>query len=92
MKLESTNISNYKLVIDEEGTPVGVQDSGVIKIRLNDIVTVTGDCRGYICPGVKKPGIGKIVKIRRDDTDHFYGVQMNNGELGYMKEVQIKRC
>ena len=92
MELESTCYANHKLVIDNQGTPVAVQIDGVIAFRLNDIVEVTGDCYGYICPGIQYPGIGRIVDIRRDSTDHFYGVQMRNGEFGYVKGLRITRC
>ena len=92
MKLEPTNISNYKLVINEQGSPVAVQINGVVAFRLNDTVKVTDDGYGYICPGISKPGIGQIVEICRDDTDHFFGVQMRNGEFGYMKCSRMTRC
>lgn len=92
MKLEPTCFSNYLLVIDEQGTPVGVKIDGVVAFRLNDTVKVTADCRGYICPGITSPGIGQIVKIKRDDTDHFFGVEMQNGEFGYMKALRMTRC
>lgn len=92
MKLESTTFANHKLVIDDQGTPVAVQINGVEAFRLYDTVKVTGDCRGYICPGIKSAGRGEIVVIRRDDTDHFYGVKMENGEFGYMKCTRMTRC
>ena len=92
MKLESTCYANHKLVIDDNGTPVAVQINGVVAFRLYDTVWVTGDCRGYICPGIRQPGIGQIVEIRRDDTDHFYGVRMRSGEFGYMKYNRMTRC
>ena len=66
MKLESTCYENHKLVLNKEGTPIAVQIDGVVAFRLYDTVEVTGDCRGYICPGIKKPGIGQIIEIRRD--------------------------
>jgi len=92
MKLESTCCSNYKLVIDDKGKPVAVQISGVEAFRLNDTVKVSGDYHGYICPGITKPGVGKIVEIQRDNTDHFFGVQMSNGEFGYMNDNRMERC
>lgn len=92
MKLESTCYANHKLVIDDNGTPVAVQINGVVAFRLYDTVWVTGDCHGYICPGIRQPGIGQIAEIRRDSTDHFYGVQMRNGEFGYMKCNRMTRC
>ena len=92
MKLESTCYANHKLVINDQGTPVAVQINGVEAFRLYDTVEVTGDCRGYICPGIRHSGIGQIVEIRRDDTDHFCGVRMRNGEFGYMKCSRMTRC
>ena len=91
MKLESTCYANHKLVINEQGTPVAVQIDGVVAFRLYDTVHVTDDGHGYICPGITHSGIGQIVEIRRDDTDHFYGVQMSNGEFGYMKSSRMRR-
>ena len=58
--------------------------------RIN-LVQVTDDGHGNICPGISHGGIGKIVEIRRDDTDHFFGVLMNNREFGFMKDARIKR-
>lgn len=92
MRLESTCYSNHKLVIDDQGTPVAVQIDGVVAFSLNDTVKVTDDGHGYICPGIRQSGIGQIVEIRRDDTDHFYGVKMRNGEFGYMKCDRMTHC
>ena len=92
MKLENTIYSNHKIVVDDNDTPVAVQVDGKIAFRLNDTVRVTGDCQGHICSGIIHSGVGKIVEIRRDDTDHFYGVQMNNGEFGYMKYNRLEHC
>ena len=85
MKLENTVYSNHKLVIDDNDTPVAVQINGVVEFRLNDIVRVTDDGHGYICSDIHHSGIGRIIDIRRDNTDHFYGVEMKNGEFGYIK-------
>lgn len=90
MELERTIFSNYQLVIDEFNIPVAVRINGEDKYRLYDHVRVTGDCHGYICPGIKHEGIGKIVEIRRDDSDHFFGVLMNNGEFGFMKFARME--
>lgn len=91
MKLEPTVYANYYLMIAANGTPVGVQVNGVVAFELGDDVHVTDDGRGYICPGVTRGGKGKIVEIRRDDTDHFFGVQMENGRFGYMKRARLMR-
>ena len=91
MNLEDTCYGNHKLVINEQGNPVAVQINGVVAFRLYDTVKVTDDGYGYICPGISNSGLGQIVEIRRDRTDHFYGVQMTNGEFGYVKHCRIKR-
>lgn len=90
MKLETTIFSNYELVIDEFDIPVAVQINGEVKYRLYDLVRVTDDGRGYICPGIEHEGIGRIVEIRRSDSDNFFGVLMDNGEFGFMKFLRLK--
>ena len=90
MKLENTIYSNYQLIIDEFDIPVAVRINGEDKFQLYDRVRVTADCHGYICPGIQHEGFGKIVEIRRDDTDHFFGVLMDNGEFGFTKSLRIK--
>lgn len=90
MKLESTIFTNINLVIDDNNTPVGVQIDGKLAFSLYEQVAVTPDVRGYICPGVRHGGLGMITEIRRDDTDHFFGVRMvGTGEFGYMKEARL---
>lgn len=90
MKLEDTIFSNYKLVIDEFNIPVAVRINGEDKFKLYDLVRVTNDGCGYICPEIKHEGMGKIVEIRRDDSDYFFGVLMNNGEFGFMKDARME--
>ena len=90
MKLENTIFSNYQLVLDEFNIPVAVRINGEDKYRLYDRVHVTDDGHGYICPEIKHEGMGKIVEIRRDDSDHFFGVLMDNGEFGFMKSARIE--
>lgn len=92
MKLEPTIYANYNLVIGTNGTPIGVQIDGKVAFELYDMVHVTDDGCGYICPGIRHCGIGQIVEIRRDDTDHFFGVRMQSGEFGYMKSNRMERC
>ena len=91
MKLENTIYSNYKLVLDEFNIPVAVQIDGQIRFRLYDNVIVQADCIGYIGEGIKHSGIGRIIRIRRDDTDYFFGVLMNNGECGYVKSARLSK-
>ena len=91
MKLEKTIYANYKLGIDEFDIPVAVQVSGNNIFQLYDKVRITADCIGYICPGIEHEGLGTIVRIRRDDSDHFFGVLMDNGEFGYMKDSRMTK-
>lgn len=90
MKLECTIYSNHELVVDEFDIPVAVRINGEDKYRLYDRVYITDDGCGYICPEIKHEGMGKIVEIRRDATDHFFGVLMDNGEFGFVKSARIK--
>lgn len=90
MKLEGTCYANHFLVINENNIPVGVQINGEVAFQLHDTVKVSSDARGYICPGISSEGVGTIVEIRKDDTDHFYGVKMMNGEFGYMKHLRME--
>lgn len=91
MKLENTGCANYKFVVDEFGIRVAMQINGFIKYRLYDRVRVTDDGRGYICPMIDRPGFGRIVEIRKDDTDYFFGVLMDNGQFGFMKDARMEK-
>lgn len=90
MKLEATMFSNVKLVIDEFDIPVAVQINGEIRYKLYDHVMVDGD-DGYIGPGLEHGDIGRIMEIRRDETDYFYGVLLVNGEFGYTKDSRLMK-
>ena len=90
MKLENTFMYDCQLVIDEFDIPVAVRINGEDKYWLYDRVRVTADSQGYICPTIKKEGMGRIVEIDRDDTDHFFGVLMDNGEFGFIKPGRIE--
>lgn len=84
-------LSGFKYIVsnDESEALVGVIEHERSYL-LGDVVKITADPRGYICPGISCPGRGKITEIQEDDTDHFYGVQMDNGEFGFMKSARIK--
>ena len=41
-------------------------------------------------PKLRMKAWEKIVEIRRDDSDHFFGVLMDNDEIGFMKSARIK--
>lgn len=91
MKVKNTMFSNIQIVVDEFDIPVAVRIDGKDKYHLYDIVKVTGDCRGYIAPGIKHEGCGQIVKIKDNDVDHFYGVLMNGThEFGFVKGARIQ--
>ena len=89
--LERTIYSNCFLVTTSNGVPVGYQVSGVLRFCVGDRVMVTGDSRGYICPGITKPGYGKIIEICRDSTDHHFHIMMDNGQSGYVKEARLTK-
>ena len=90
-KFENTKFANYKREIDENGTPVAVWINDKEAFRVGDRVKVTADCIGYICPGITKSGYGRISRIVRDYTDHFFEVTMDNGQCGQLKEARICR-
>ena len=90
MKLERTVFANIQVVRDEFDIAVAVRVDGKDRYHLYDMVKVTGDCRGYITPGIKHEGVGRIVEIRTDDMDYFYGVLMNEThEFGFVKAARI---
>lgn len=89
MKYEKTMFSNIYIVVDEFNNPIAIQRDGKIEFQLQDYVKITSDHMGYITPGIKTEGEGEIVEIRRDDTDHFYGVLTNNKEFGYVKSSRL---
>ena len=91
MKLERTVYANYKLVIDEFGIPVAVQVNDEIRFRLYDEVRIDADCIGYIGEGINNNGYGTIVRIRRNDSDCSFGVLMDNGEFGYVKDSRMTK-
>lgn len=89
MKLENTMYSNYKIVVDEFDIPIGVMINGETRYSLYDKVYVKADCIGYIGDGIKHEGTGAIVRIARDNTDYFFGVLMDNGEYGFVKDSRL---
>lgn len=89
MKLEDTNFSDYKLVIDEFDIPVAVQRAnGEIVYRLYDRVFVPDYSHYYNNTGA---GTGTIVRINRSAYDYFFGVLEENGKFHYVKESMIKK-
>lgn len=90
----ATNIANYNYIVDENGRPVGiVKDPGTKYERrwlVGDNVKIEPDCKGFICAGITKPGLGRIVEIREDPTDHWFCVQMyGTNETGFCKEIRF---
>ena len=83
-------IYGFKYIVtdDESELLVGMVENERAYL-IADEVEITGDIMGYICPGILHPGKGTIIEIRKHDTDHFYGVLMDNGEFGFMKSARI---
>lgn len=91
MMVRNTMFSNIQLVVDEFDIIVAVRVDGKDKFHLYDRVKVTGDCRGYITMGIEHEGFGRIVEINENDTDHFYGILMDEtNEFGFVKSARIK--
>lgn len=90
MKIENTIYSNYQLVVDDCNIPVAVRINDEVKFVLYDTVEVTADSHGFICSEITHEGMGIIVQIRRDTTDHFFGVLMEDGEFGFLKDSRIE--
>ena len=86
-----TSFANDLYLVDEKGKLAGIarnfdSSSGGSFWFVGDKVKIEGDCYGYICPGITKPGIGVIVEIREDDNDHWFHVQMiDSAEHGFCK-------
>ena len=97
MKYKNTMFSNVKYIVDESDRLVGVcynpgNPSFERVYFKGDRVRITGDCHGFICCGIKKPGLGWILDIREDSTDHFFHVVTDNGESGFCKEARLSVC
>ena len=86
-----SQISNFQFIVtdDEHHFAVGVLENEKSYL-LGDRVLIAPDIMGYITPGIEHPGEGMITRICTDDIDHFYGVQMDNGEFGFVKSARIK--
>ena len=95
LKFEPAFFSNHWFVVtdDEYAVTVGVVEEGPLNHKtaylIGDRVEVTDDGVGYIGPGISRPGLGEIVDIERNDTDHYFGVQMDNGEFSHLKSARI---
>ena len=83
---------NFRYIVtdDEQEVTVGVMEDDTCYF-LHDRVEIEGDIRGYITPGIKKPGMGEIIEIQKNFSDHFYGIAMDSGEYGHVKSARIKR-
>lgn len=84
LDIRRSNISNYYYLVDNDQI-VGVRTNpGEFQkdYMVGDTVDVTNDGHGYISPGISTPGRGKITAVHKDDTDHFFTVVMENGEVG----------
>ena len=87
MKMKNTEFANIFFLCEDDGSIIGIRrDPGKYQedYYIGDVVEVTDDGCGYICPGIKTPGIGKITRVHKDGgDDHFFTVEMENGEIGY---------
>jgi len=59
------------------------------RFMTGDVVKVTGDTRGYICPGITKPGLGRIAGIEYKNDEVRYHVVIGN-EDGLCKSARIE--
>lgn len=94
-RLKSTIFSNRHYLVGVDDKVIGIVfDAGTPReycLMKGDDVYVSGDNRGNICPGIYHPGIGKIANVRRDDTDHWFYVIMENGECGLCKPARLTK-
>lgn len=83
---------NFRFIVTDDETErvVGVLEDATPYL-IGDRVEIKGDTMGYISPSIRRPGLGFIVDIVTDYTDHFYGVRMDNGEYGHVKSARIWR-
>lgn len=90
VRLETAYFANHYFIVtdDKLSKVIGVLENDRVYL-IGDSVMITGDCRGYIAPGIKQPGNGVIVEIKKDDTDHYYRILMDNGEMGSVKSARI---
>lgn len=92
---EFTIFSNIQYIVEDDSTPVGIVfDLGKDyehRLMVGDKVKVQGDCHGYICPGVRRNGFGVIERVKRDDTDHWFGVRTEHGEFGFCKAARLTK-
>ncbi len=88
VELKPTGINDCKFV-SVLGRTVGVIEGNRVYM-VGDHVEVSDDGCGYITPGISRPGYGRIARIYHDKTDHFYEIQMENGERGTVKSARIR--
>lgn len=91
LRLEDAFFDNHKFIVidDGSGLTLGVLRNETVYL-IGDRVEVTGDVKGYIGGGITKPGLGYITQIERNCTDHYFGVEMDNGEFGFVKSARIE--
>ena len=91
VRFESAGFLNWYYVVPDSGNsdePVGVLEDGTLYF-VGDRVQLEDDGHGYIGGGIMCACKGWIVRIRRDDTDHFYGIYTDKGEFGFVKSARI---
>lgn len=92
MELKKTKYGNIFYIYEDDDLVGIVEDPETHPqyFFVGDVVKVTDDGNGYICPGISHNGIGVIIGIQEDDTDHFFEIQMLNGESGTCKSNRLE--
>ena len=93
MKKEKITIT-YEIGYDEFGIPVVVLKNNKIIFKLYDIVSVSGNSKKSIfpgIPGIQKPAFGKILEILKSEDDLFFGILTFNNHYGYVTIERIKK-
>ena len=89
IKLEKGRFENYKFIVQRvDGKTVGLKIDEK-EYLLSNRVEIRADSDGRICAGIMHEGLGTITRIKRNGTDHYFGVQMDDGEFGYVSVARI---
>ena len=78
----------YSAIRDRKtGRTVGIIEDETMFL-LGDRVELRADSDGFIAPGILQEGEGVITKVRLNGAVR-YGIQMDNGEFGYITSRYI---
>lgn len=88
MNKRTAFFTNDFFLLDEDGKIVGIECNGH-RAMLGDRVRIKGDTHGFIASGITKEGYGKIVDFTDNYSDHYFGIQMENGEYAHVKRARI---